>query len=256
MEYTVQKLARLAGISARTLRYYDDFGILKPARLSSSGYRIYGAAEVDLLQQILFYRELGLSLENIKAIVTSPSFDAAAALREHRSRLLERREQLDRLIRNVDRTLADQEGRITMSDSEKFEGFKREKIEENERTYGAEARAKYGDEAMNRANEAFGRMTEEQYTDLQRIEADMFAALEEGLQTGDPSGEPGRRAAELHRQWLTAHWGHYSPEAHAGLARTYVDDERFTAYYDKRGPGFARFLRDAVLDYTAKLGQE
>lgn len=86
----MQKLAELAGISTRTLRYYDEFGILKPARINSSGYRIYGRTEVDLLQQILFYRELGLSLKRIKAIMTEPSFDGAKALREHHDKLLEK----------------------------------------------------------------------------------------------------------------------------------------------------------------------
>lgn len=110
MEYTVQKLGRLAGVSTRTLRYYDEIGILKPARMSSSGYRIYGQEEVDRLQQILFYRELGVSLERIKQIMTSPSFDAAQALREHREQLLDKRKQLDTLISNVEKTIASHEG--------------------------------------------------------------------------------------------------------------------------------------------------
>lgn len=88
MEYTVLKLAKMAGISTRTLRYYDDIGILKPARINSSGYRIYGQPEVDRLQQIFFFRELGVGLEEIKQIVTAPSFNAVAALREHREKLL------------------------------------------------------------------------------------------------------------------------------------------------------------------------
>ena len=101
MEYTVQKLARLAGISTRTLRYYDEIGLLKPARINSSGYRIYGQKEVDKLQQILFYRELELSLDAIKEIITSPSFDEVRALKEHREKLLMKRKQLDLLIKNV-----------------------------------------------------------------------------------------------------------------------------------------------------------
>ena len=88
MEYTVQKLANLAGISTRTLRYYDEIGILKPARINSSGYRIYGQAEVDRLQLILFYRELDLNLETIKQIITSEAFDKTAALKEHRKQLM------------------------------------------------------------------------------------------------------------------------------------------------------------------------
>lgn len=103
MEYTVKSLARLAGVSTRTIRYYDEIGILKPARINSSGYRIYGQKEVDTLQQILFYRELGVSLERIKEIVTDTSFDPIAALKEHREKLLAKREQLDLLIANVEK---------------------------------------------------------------------------------------------------------------------------------------------------------
>lgn len=153
MEYTVQKLGLIAGISTRTLRYYDEIGILKPARINSSGYRIYGQDEVDKLQQILFYRELGVSLESIKDIVTAPSFDRAKALREHRQKLLEKREQLDLLISNVDKTISLTEGRITMSNKEKFEGFKQKLVDDNEMKYGKEAREKYGDDAVNKSNQ-------------------------------------------------------------------------------------------------------
>lgn len=81
MEYTVQKLSKLAGISTRTLRYYDEIGLLKPLKINSSGYRIYGQNEVNKLQQILFYRELGINLENIKNIINSPNFDSLSALK-------------------------------------------------------------------------------------------------------------------------------------------------------------------------------
>src|SRR4051812_10460098 len=130
MEYTVQKLGSLAGVSTRTLRYYDEIGILKPARINSSGYRIYGQAEVDLLQQILFYRELGVGLDSIKEIVTAPSFDGAKALREHREKLLEKKQQLERLITNVDKTIAMTEGKRDMSNKEKFEGFKKKMVDD------------------------------------------------------------------------------------------------------------------------------
>jgi DNA-binding transcriptional MerR regulator len=97
-------------ISPRTLRYYDKIGILKPARINSSGYRIYSKAEVDRLQQILFYKELGVSLDAIKEIITSPSYDRAKALREHREQLLDKRKRLDVLIANVEKTIASKKG--------------------------------------------------------------------------------------------------------------------------------------------------
>lgn len=250
MEYTVQKLGELAGVSTRTLRYYDEIGILKPARINSSGYRIYGPAEVDRLQQILFYRELGVSLENIKSIMTDPSFDRTNALKEHREKLLAKRSQLDQLIENVDKTIAVTEGRMIMSDKEKFEGFKQKMMEENEKKYGAEIRAKYGDEAVDQSNQKIKGLTAEQYSDMEKLGEELLESLKEAMATGDPASDLAQKTAELHRKWLSYTWASYSKEAHAGLAQMYVDDERFTAYYDKVKPGAARFLRDAILIYT------
>lgn len=250
MEYTVQKLGQLAGVSTRTLRYYDEIGILKPARINSSGYRIYGEAEVDRLQQILFYRELGVGLEQIKEIVNDPSFDGAAALKDHRQQLLDKRKQLDLLIANVEQTIALSEGRITMTDKEKFEGFKQNMIDENEKKYGKEIREKYGDDTVNQSNEKLKNMTQEQHDEVTRLAEEVNVTLAEAFKTGDPASELAQKAADLHKRWLTFYWPQYSKEAHAGLAQMYVDDERFTAYYDKEQPGTAAFLRDAIHIYT------
>ncbi|WP_223589730.1 MerR family transcriptional regulator [Neobacillus bataviensis] len=250
MEYTVQKLASLAGVSTRTLRYYDEIGILKPARINSSGYRIYGQAEVDRLQQILFYRELGVGLDSIKEIVTAPSFNGAKALREHREKLLEKRIQLDLLIANVEKTIAQSEGRMNMSNKEKFEGFKKKMIDDNEIKYGKEIRQKYGNDTVDKSNAKLQNMTEEQYTEVSKLAEQVQETLAEAFKTGDPAGELAQKAADLHKQWLTYYWHEYSKEAHAGLAQMYVDDERFTAYYDKEQPGTAEFLRDAIQIYT------
>ena len=250
MEYTVRKLAQLAGVSPRTLRYYDEIGILKPARISSSGYRLYGEAEVDRLQQILFHRELGMDLRSIKAIVTSPSFDRAKALREHRRGLLERRCRLDLLIANVDKSITAIEEGATMPDKDKFRGFMRELVDENEAKYGAEARQKYGEKIVGGSNAKVRGMTQEQYEESARLAAQIQETLKAVLKTGDPAGPLAQEAAELHRQWLGFWWDSYSREAHAGLAQMYVNDERFAKYYDKDQPGSAAFLRDAILIYT------
>ncbi|TEB07407.1 HTH-type transcriptional activator mta [Pelotomaculum schinkii] len=250
MEYTVQKLARLAGISARTLRYYDEIGILKPARMNSSGYRIYGQAEVNMLQQILFYKELGISLESIKKIVTAPSFNGVEALKEHRAQLLEKRKQLDLLIANVEKTMALTEGRMSMTDKEKFEGFKQKLIDDNEIKYGKEIRNKYGADTVNKSNAKLKNMTQEEYEEATRLANEVNVTLAEAFKTGDPAGAIAQKAADLHKQWLTYFWSEYSKEAHAGLAQMYMDDERFKAYYDEKQPGTAEFLRDAIHVYT------
>lgn len=250
MEYTVQKLGQLAGISTRTLRYYDEIDLLKPARINSSGYRIYSSTEVDRLQQILFYRELGLSLESIKEIMTSETFDGATALKEHREKLLDKRAQLDLLIENVDKSIQLTERKITMTDKEKFEGFKQQLVDNNEDKYGKEIREKYGQDAVNKSNNKVKGMTQEQYEKVTNLADEIAKNLKAAMQTGDPAGELAQKTADLHRQWLSFYWDKYTKEAHAGVAQMYVDDERFTAYYDKIQPGAAEFLRDAVHIYT------
>lgn len=250
MEYTVQKLGNMAGVSTRTLRYYDEIGILKPARINSSGYRIYGQTEVNRLQQILFYRELGIKLETIKEIVTAPSFDGAKALKEHRKQLLDKRVQLDLLIANVEKTIASTEGGLIMTNNEKFEGFKQKMIDDNEEAYGKEIRDKYGDETVNKTNAKVKNMTKAQHDEVTRLAKEVTTTLSEAFKTGNPSSDLAQKTADLHKQWLLCYWSEYSKEAHAGIAQMYVDNERFTSYYDKEQQGTAVFLRDAIYIYT------
>ncbi|MFC7785186.1 MULTISPECIES: MerR family transcriptional regulator [unclassified Rossellomorea] len=252
MEYTVKKLGELAGVSTRTLRYYDEIEILKPARTNSSGYRIYGQREVDRLQQILFYKELGVGLDEIKDILDDPAFDATHALKEHREKLLARREQLDQLIANVDKTIHVKEGRMTMSDKEKFEGFKQKMIEDNEKRYGKEVREKYGDKAVDESNAKVMNMSQEDHEKVTGLEKEIKVTLAEAFETGDPASDIAQKAADLHKEWITFYWGQYTKEGHAGLAQMYVDDERFKAYYDAEQEGVAEFLRDAIHIYTGQ----
>lgn len=250
MEYTVHRLAELSGVSARTLRFYDGIDLLKPARVTEAGYRIYGPAEAELLRQILIYRELGLPLDEIRRIVSSPGFDPKAALRGHLRQLLEKRERLDRLIDNVKKSIKEKEGLAVMTDSEKFEGLKRELISENERKFGTEIRGKYGDEAVDASNRKLGNMTQEQYDEFQRLSQEIDEALRAAVKAGDPGGAEATRLCELHKRWLCFHWSEYTPQAHAGLGEMYVEDARFKAYYDKVTPGGTVFLRDALRIFT------
>ena len=137
-----------------------------------------------------------------------------------------------------------------MKDKEKFEGFKNKMVEENEKKYGKEIREKYGEEQINKSNQKMLQMTEEDYAKFEKLGQEVLDTLEVAFATGDPGGELGQKTADLHRQWLSFSWSSYSKEAHAGVAQMYVDDERFTAYYDKKQPGMAAFLRDAVMIYT------
>ena len=251
MEYTVKALADLSGVTARTLRWYDQKGLLKPLRVSDAGYRIYGPEQVDRLQLILFYRALGLELSAIRSLLDDPGFDRLAALQSHLAELVGRREQLEKLILTVRKTIEEAKGGTAMSDQEKFEAFKRRAVEANERAYGAEIRAQYGDTEVDRANACVLSLTQEEYNQWKSLGDEILAALAAAVRSGEaPSGLEGQRIAALHRRWLSYSWEAYTPQAHAGLAELYVCDSRFTAYYDREVSGCAAFLRDAILAYT------
>lgn len=186
----------------------------------------------------------------IRKIVTASTFDETSALKEHRQQLIEKREKLDVLIANVEKTIASSEGRIEMSNKEKFKGFKKKLVDDNEKKYGKEARDLYGDEAVDQSNAKLMDMGQEDYEKVTKLEAEVKETLAKAFETGNPAGELAQKAADLHKQWLCYYWKEYKKEAHAGLAQMYVADERFTAYYDKEQSGTAEFLRDAILIYT------
>lgn len=251
MEYTIAKLAQLSGVTTRTLRYYEEIGLLRPKRVSSNGYRIYSQREVDILQQILFYRELGVELKEIGEILKDPGFDREKALESHLSALLQKKDQLEMLIGNVTKTIASMKGEKIMTDKEKFEGFKDKLIADNEAKYGREIRQKYGDDTVNASNAKLKGMNEEKMQQAQALSEAINNGLKEAFAQGDPAGEAAQKVCDMHRQWLCLYWpeGMYTKEAHASLAETYVADERFRAYYDKIAPGCAVFLRDAIQIY-------
>ncbi len=253
MEYKTNELASLSGVSSRTLRYYDQIGLLTPERVETNGYRVYRQEQVDKLQQILFYRELGVSLSEIKTLTDCKAFDRQRALQNHLSALLDQRAYLNQLIKNVTKTIQSIKEGVPMSDSEKFVGFKRDMLKQNTEKYGEEVVRKFGKEVVEKSNRKLAGMSEQQWEEQQGLSERMFLLLEKAIQIGDPACPEAQEAADMHRQWLCMFWsdGMYSKQAHLALADGYVADERFTAFYDdKLGPGTAQFLRDAIAVYV------
>lgn len=254
IEYTVSQLAALAGVTARALRHYDAIGLLKPTRASGAGYRLYGPAEVDRLQLILFYRALGLELSAVAELLKEADLDRAAALTRYLAELERRREQLDRQIAAVKRSIQQEQGGIPMTDVEKFECFKQRVIGENERKYGEELRSKYGDQEVDAAYAKVMGLTKQEYDAWTALGKEIQDRLTQAVRAGlPPEGEEGQAIAQAHRRWLAYSWSAYTPQAHAGLAAMYPEDPRFVAYYDREAQGCAAFLRDAVELYTKRL---
>lgn len=245
--YSIRELSELAGVSTRTLRYYDEIGLLKPLYANDAGYRFYGEREAALLQQILFYRERGFELKQIQQILFQPDFDICHALRDHLRDLKEKRKQIDRLIDTVEQTIAAEEGEISMSDRQKFEAFKKDLVEKNEERYGAEMRAAYGNEALDMSNRKMLSMTEEQWERFTQLEREIKERLQQGVREGlKPESEEAGQIAALHKEWLCMTWKKYTPQMHRGLAELYEADERFRSYYDKEAKGCTSLLCAAI----------
>lgn len=153
MKMKIKEVAQLAGISVSTLQYYDKIGFLKPSEKTESGYRLYTNEDLETLQQILYFKKLDFPLKTIKEIIHSPSYDREAALNIEREMLLNRKEQLDRMIETIDKTLRHMKGEIAMSNKEKFAGFDFSKND-----YEEEVRRRWGDEAVDRSNETIERL--------------------------------------------------------------------------------------------------
>lgn len=243
MAYTVGELAQRTGVTVRTLHHYEQIGLVTPSARSAAGYRLYEDRDVQRLQQVLTLRELGFALHEIAVLIQDPEFDRAAALREQRRLMLERREQLDATIAAIDAALRDlAEGRTMRPEQFKdiFAGFDAARHED-------EARERWGDtEAFaesTRRTRAYDAATWEQ---IKREDDENHRALAELMRAGKAPDDPAVQApVEVHRQHITRWFYPCTREIHRGLGELYVADERFTANIDRFAAGLSRFLRDA-----------
>ncbi len=247
--YTISELAILSGVSTRTLRYYDEIDLLKPIQVTEAGYRQYGVDEVDLLQQILFYRELDFSLNDIKKLLHEGTV-ITQALEQQYERLLEKRNRINRLIHNIEQTIEHHKGEIEMTDHDKFEGFKMDLLEENEQRYGEEIREKYGEETVQKANQKWQHLSESDYLRAQAAEEKMVAHLNLLLKQSSPDlqGPEAEAVFKSHQEWLKVMAPFYTKAYHRQLGEMYVADERFSRYYNNQTEQPSVALLKAIID--------
>jgi DNA-binding transcriptional MerR regulator len=246
MAMKVKEVADLVGISVRTLHYYDEIGLLTPEETTESGYRLYSDENLETLQQILFFKELGFPLKKIKEIINSPSFDRHEALVLQQKMLLEKRKRLDKMIATIEKTIQHMKGEIQMTNKEKFEGF-----DFSHNPYEQEARELWGDEAVDKANAKLGNMTKEEQEAMSKEMNSIYQKLA-SLRNGSPESDEAQAAIKEWYDFLNNNFGNYSLEAFKGLGQMYVDDERFTKNIDQFGEGLAKFMRDAMAVFADK----
>lgn len=244
--YTVKQLSDLAGVSRRTLHFYDRIGLLKPEAVQPNGYRIYGRAALLRLQQILFYKEMDFNLDEIGRILDEPGFDTVQALEAHRQALLMRKDRLDRLIHTVDHTILALQGETEMNGDTMFEGF----TPEQEKHYEEEATRRWGDQ-VKRVSQKWNRYSAEQ---KKAIMAEAGANYQEIVaHMGEGPDSPAVQAAV--EKWRQNMRYFYEPtiEIMRGLGSGYNHDPEFHATFVKFHPDLPAFLEQAITVYCDRL---
>ena len=244
MRYTVKQLSKLAGVTSRTLHYYDEIGLLRPTAYGQNGYRIYDDEALLQLQQILFFRELDFSLEQIKAILDRPDFDVMHALQNHRSALLERADRLNILIETVDRTIQHIRGELQLSAKDFYSGFD----EEQQKRRAEQAQQRWGDkvaQSQKRWN-AYSRTEKNDIlAEMQAISAGIAALMDQ-----PPSNPQVQAWIERWYRHINTYFYDCSLEVFETLGHIYTQDSEFEATYEKIRPGLAAFMEQAMLYFV------
>ncbi|GAB3942660.1 MerR family transcriptional regulator [Spirosoma harenae] len=249
-QYSVNTLAKLAGVSIRTLHHYDRMGLLKPSVRTEARYRLYGENELIRLQQILFYKELDFSLDEIHHILNDPNFDALTALESHKLALQARQYRLSKLLVTIDKTISTLKGeRVMLTNDELYEGFPKGQ------EYRQEAIEKYGAKTVECSEAKLRQMGKAGFEQLKAEQLDIAKKLA-NLVAQDPTSAVLQQQIARHYANIRGFWGEETcqskdmAKAYKGLAQLYIDDPRFTAQNGQENPEYAAFLNKAMVYFA------
>ncbi|WP_444950057.1 MerR family transcriptional regulator [Micromonospora ureilytica] len=244
MAYTVGQVAKVAGVTVRTLHHYDEIGLLSPSGRTSAGYRRYDDADLQRLQLVLYYRELGFPLEEITAIIDDPAADPAAHLRRQHELLTARLRRLQEMVTAIEFAMEASKMNIQLTPEERFEVFGDFSPEAHE----AEAEQRWGDtDAYRESNRRASRYSKDDWLRIKAENEDWGRGIVALMASGVPADSPeAMDLAEEHRQLISRWFYECSYEMQTGLADMYLADERFTAYYENIASGLAAYLHEAI----------
>lgn len=247
-QLTVKELAEAAGVTVRTLHVYDKLGLLKPSLRTEKNYRYYGRDELLRLQQILFYKELGLPLADIGEILDAPGFDLAEALESHKTVLQQKQADITSMIATIDKTILNLKGQMNMTHEELYAGLPREQAAQ----WRKEAHEKWP-EQVKHSEQMLMKMNKAEFD---RLQADFKQTNERlaKLMHEDPASDVVQQEIAQHYQSILKFWGkpEAAAEAYKGLGQLYVADERYCMTDGKPNAALARFLHDAMHHYADK----
>jgi MerR family transcriptional regulator, thiopeptide resistance regulator len=246
--YTVKQCSDLAGVSVRTLHYYDEIGLLKPSSVGENGYRYYEDADLFRLQQILFFREMDLGLLQIKDILDRPDFDLVSALQEHRHALEANIERMQGLINTVDNTIMHLVGDVEMSKKKKmFEGFSEEKQKE----YEQEAARRWGKDTVQQSVNRWNSYSDTQKKAIQDEGGQVYLDLVAAMPTGHDSDQTQAILVRWHEH--IRYFYEPSIEVLGGLGKGYYEDPDFNAFFARIHPDLPEFISKGIAVYVDKL---
>lgn len=247
MKYTINQLAKLAGVSVRTLHHYDEFGLLSPKRNEKNDYRLYTEDELFLLQQILFFRELDFPLDEIKKIITSANFDIVRALKDHKQMILLKKKRIDGLLKTIDKTIKNITHKTNMKDEDLYGNFSKEEME----MYAKEAKERWGNtDAYKQSQARVAKMGKQGLDEALQKSGVITSAIADCMKEGvSVRNERMQKLIEEHYNWLN---NFYEPnlEIYKGLAEMYVADPRFKKTYEDIAAGLAQYMQDGMLVFV------
>jgi MerR family transcriptional regulator, thiopeptide resistance regulator len=252
MSYTVGAIARMSGLTVRTLHHYDEIGLLTPSGRSDAGYRRYEEADLDRLERILFHRELGFGLDQIKSVMTDDGADAAVHLRRQHAMLLDRIGRLERMVAAIEKAMEARTMGINLTPEERFEVFG----DFDPDQHAAEVEERWGDtDAYRESQRRAARYTKADWERMKAESAEPVNRLVAAMRAGHPADSTeAMDAADQHRRHISDWFYDCTTEIHVGLADMYVADPRFTATYERIAPGLAQYLHDAIKANAERAG--
>lgn len=245
MNLKIKELARLSGVTVRTLQYYDRIGLLTARKDPDNGYRLYSESDIDRLQEILLFRELDIPLKDITALLGASDYERLAALKMHRSLILKRLDALSLLDQNINQSIMEMEEGIKMAKEDKFKG-----MDFKHNPYEAEAREKWGNEKIDESKARINKKSDAELGKLQEAMNEIFESFARIRHTDPASAEAVKLSERFHRLMNEEIGSFYTKEVFRELGKMYIEDERFTKNLDKWGEGTALFMRDAMVNYS------
>lgn len=241
----ISEVAKLTGITVRTLHYYDEIGLLKPSEITEDGYRLYSREDLEILQQILFFRELDFPLSQIKEIMNNPNYDKEEALKKQKELLIQQRQRIEGLIKLIEKRI---EGDNNMS----FKEFDMNEIEENKKKYAKEVKERWGtSKAYEESEKKTSSYNKEKWGDINQETSEIFKGFAE-LRNSDPGSEEVQELVRRWQKYITDNFYTCTNEILSGLGLMYVEDERFKENLDKNGEGTAKLMAEAIKIYCSK----